>query len=186
MRSNTLIQQETCHQSKMCTTRTTACYIISWVKLPHTGSLSQPRGSCVTRARWPRSAWLCVQCRCKSRRPWSEHTSPPFRFFIPISPFPFLPFLFFFFLQQHFLMMQKQHVRMSKAATTAMAMMAQGGTEENIQTDGQMAHPHPEREERSKYIDIWTTNHLAYTPCHVLGQTYLVRGARLTIKLCEN
>lgn len=68
--------------------------------------------------------------------PWTshdEHTSPPFRFFMPMSPFPFLPFLFFFFLQQHFLMMQKQHVRMSKAATTAMAMMAQDGTEENIQ-----------------------------------------------------
>lgn len=56
------------------------------------------------------------------------HTSPPFRFFIPMSPFPFLPFLFFFFLQQHFLTIQKQHVRMSNAATTAMAMMAQDGT----------------------------------------------------------
>lgn len=51
-----------------------------------------------------------------------------------MSPFPFLPFLFFFFLQQHFLTMQKQHVRMSKAATTAMAMMAQDGTEDSKQT----------------------------------------------------
>lgn len=56
-----------------------------------------------------------------------KHTWPPVRFFIPMSPFPFLPFLFFFFLQQHFLMMQKQHVRMSKAATTAMAIMAHDG-----------------------------------------------------------
>lgn len=41
---------------------------------------------------------------------------------------PFFPFLFFFFLQQHFLIMQKQQVRMSNAATTAMAIRAHGGT----------------------------------------------------------
>lgn len=58
-----------------------------------------------------------------------------------MSPFPFLPFLFFFFLQQHFLIMQKQHVRISNAATTAIAMMAQDGTEENTQTRTKMAHP---------------------------------------------
>ena len=66
----------------------------------------------------------------------SGPTSPPFMFFMPSSPFPFLPFLFFFFLQQHFLMMQKQQVRISMAATTAMAMMAQDGTGGG-QTDGQ-------------------------------------------------
>lgn len=76
-----------------------------------------------------------------------EHTSPPFRFFIPMSPFPFLPFLFFFFLQQHFLMMQKQHVRMSKAATTAMAMMAHDGTE---------GEAHKYREKRGKQANTLT------------------------------
>lgn len=45
-------------------------------------------------------------------------------FFIPL-PFSFL---FFFFLQQHFLQMQKQQVRISNPATTAMAIRAHGGT----------------------------------------------------------
>lgn len=56
------------------------------------------------------------------------HTSPPCMFFMLNPSLPFLPFLFFFFLQQHFLMMQKQQVRMRRDATTAMAMRAQGGT----------------------------------------------------------
>lgn len=56
------------------------------------------------------------------------HTSPPCMFFMLKPSFPFLPFLFFFFLQQHFLMIQKQQVRMRRAATTAMAMSAHGGT----------------------------------------------------------
>lgn len=97
--------------------------------------------------------------------PMVEHTSPPFRFFIPMSPFPFLPFLFFFFLQQHFLTMQKQHVRMSSAATTAMAMMAQDGTANTERGTAQS----------------WRG-----TPCPVLDQIYLVRGARLAIRLDEN
>ena len=49
-------------------------------------------------------------------------------FFMLNPSLPFFPFLFFFFLQQHFLIMQKQQVRMSNAATTAMAIRAHGGT----------------------------------------------------------
>lgn len=51
---------------------------------------------------------------------------------------PFFPFLFFFFLQQHFLIMQKQQVRMSKAATTAMAIRAHGGTVIFKTTEGKL------------------------------------------------
>lgn len=58
-----------------------------------------------------------------------QHTSPPCMFFMLKPSFPFFPFLFFFFLQQHFLMMQKQHVRTNSAATTAIAMRAHGGTD---------------------------------------------------------
>ncbi len=61
---------------------------------------------------------------------WTLHTSPCM-FFILKPSFPFLPFLFFFFLQQHFLMIQKQQVRTRRAATTAMAMSAHGGTAEH-------------------------------------------------------
>lgn len=39
---------------------------------------------------------------------------------------------------------------MSKAATTAMAMMAQDGTEEDKQSDVKMAHPAQAREEKRK------------------------------------
>lgn len=55
-------------------------------------------------------------------------TSPPCMSFMLKPSLPFFPFLFFFFLQQHFLMMQKQHVRTSNAATTAIAIKAHGGT----------------------------------------------------------
>lgn len=78
--------------------------------------------------------------------PQFEHTSPSFMFFIPISPFPFLPFLFFFFLQQHFLTMQKQQVRIRVAATTAMAMMAHDGTDMHTQTTHTDTHKHITKE----------------------------------------
>ena len=57
-----------------------------------------------------------------------HHTSPPCMFFMLKPSLPVFPFLFFFFLQQHFLIIQKQQVRMSKAATTAIAIRAHGGT----------------------------------------------------------
>lgn len=59
-----------------------------------------------------------------------------FMFMAFFMPLPF-SFLFFFFLQQHFLQMQKQQVRMRSPATTAMAIRAQGGTVGKSQGRGQ-------------------------------------------------
>lgn len=73
--------------------------------------------------------------------------------------------------------MQKQQVKMSKAATTAMAIIAQDGTAK-IET----AMQRPQRENTLTFV--WPF--IQRTPCHVLGQIYLVKGVGLAIRLDGN
>jgi len=111
------------------------------------------------------------------------HTSPPFMFFMPISPLPFFPFLFFFFLQQHFLMMQKQQVRTNMAATTAMAMIAQDGTGEqthkqtNTQTDKHTNTQTNTQTQTDKHTNTQTDKHTnTQTDREIDRKTHKQRG----------